>query len=68
MPWWITGDSALIAGIVVSEHRERADRLFGTLRTPIDTRAEGIGNYDVVLYKMVGAFCMMYGFSSCFSC
>jgi SSS family solute:Na+ symporter len=44
-----------------ASRREQVENLFDNLKTPIDTAAEGVGNYDTVLYRMIGMLCLVYG-------
>jgi SSS family solute:Na+ symporter len=42
-------------------YRDRVDRFFTGLATPIDERAEGIIDRDDVIYRMIGQLCLAFG-------
>jgi Na+/proline symporter len=43
------------------EHRDRVEKFFANLHTPIDARADKIQNYDQVIYRLIGGLCLVYG-------
>jgi len=44
-----------------SAQRERVELFFEHLRTPINSVAENLENYDGIMYRMIGNLCLVYG-------
>jgi Na+/proline symporter len=42
-------------------HLERVEKFFEHLRTPINSVAEKLENYDGIMYRMIGNLCLVYG-------
>lgn len=42
-------------------HQERIETFFEHLRTPINSVAEKLENYDGIMYRMIGNLCLVYG-------
>jgi SSS family solute:Na+ symporter len=57
---WFFGSSFFYRSSSVI-HRERVARFFEHLRTPIDSVAENLENYDGIMYRMIGTLCEVYG-------
>jgi SSS family solute:Na+ symporter len=43
------------------EHKDRVERFFTHMKTPIDGKAEGIVDVDETVYRMIGGLCVVYG-------
>jgi SSS family solute:Na+ symporter len=43
------------------QYQANVERFFTALRTPIDARRDGILDRDEVIYRLIGALCLVYG-------
>ena len=57
---WFFGSSIFYASSS-AVHRQRVEKFFEHLRTPIDSVAEKLENYDGIMYRMIGTLCLVYG-------
>ncbi len=44
-----------------ASHKERVERFFLNLRTPVDAHGEGQQDYDHTIYRLIGGLCLVYG-------
>lgn len=57
---WYLGTS-LFFPLTSTEEKDRLQRFFTRLATPIDSRAEGILDMDEIIYRTMGLLCLVFG-------